>query len=50
MRNKNEKLMGNFIGKFEASVLPTMTVFERNQYPFIRTTPKYRAFKRKIKN
>jgi len=29
--------MENFIGELKTSVLPTMTVFEENQYPFIRT-------------
>jgi len=29
--------MGNFIGEFKTSVLPTMTAFEANQYPLIRT-------------
>jgi len=33
-----EKLMGNFIGEFKTSVLPTMTAFDGNQYPLIRTT------------
>ena len=33
----SEKLMGNFIGEFETSTLPTMTMFEGNQYPLIRT-------------
>ncbi len=32
--------MGNFIGKFEISVLPTMTAFEGNRYPLIRTIDK----------
>ncbi|RLA80804.1 MAG: hypothetical protein DRG78_10245, partial [Epsilonproteobacteria bacterium] len=35
-----EKLMGNFVGEFETSVLPTMTMFEGNRYPLIRTTLK----------
>jgi len=25
--------MGNFVGEFKTSVLPTITVFEGNQYP-----------------
>ena len=33
----SEKLMGNFIGTFETSILPTMTGFEGNEYPLIRT-------------
>jgi len=32
--------MGNFIGEYETSVLPTMTMFEANQYPLIRTINK----------
>jgi len=32
--------MGNFVGEFKTSALPTMTVFGGNQYPLIRTIDK----------
>ena len=33
-----DKLMGNFIWKFENSTLPTNIVLDGFQYPIIRTT------------
>ena len=35
-----DKLMGNFIWKFENSTLPTNIVIDGFQYPIIRTTYK----------
>jgi len=32
--------MGNFIGDFKTSVLPTLWGFKENQYPLIRTITK----------